>query len=218
MFNELAKKRRSIRKYTEEEVTDKDLNLILESALLSPTAKNLDSKRFVVVRDRETLKKLSKYKVSAARFLEGVQVAIAVLADKELSPVTYHQDACIAATFIQLQAEDLGLGSCWGNITDAVNDEGRPSQEVVKEILGVPEKYNVECVIGIGHKAETPREKKTLNFEDHIHYEKFWGCDEDTFKRCWRNWKLWTCSGKTFKTGRCNLFKWRSWSRQDHTY
>ncbi|RVU55053.1 nitroreductase family protein [Anaerosphaera multitolerans] len=175
MFNELAKKRRSIRKYTDEEISEKDLNLILESALLSPTGKNLDSKRFIVIKDKEMLEKLSKYKVSGAAFLKGASVAIAVVTNKELAATTYNQDACIAATFIQLQAEDLGLGSCWGNVTTAVNEEGRPSQEVLKELLEVPEEYNVECVIGIGHKAEEPREKKELDFKEHVFFEKFRG-------------------------------------------
>lgn len=173
MFSELAKKRRSIRSYTDEAVSEEDLKTILETAILSPTAKNVNSRKFVVIRDREMLEKLSKYKKSGAGFLKNANVAIVVLTDKNLAPTTYDQDACITATFIQLQVEDLGLGSCWANVGTAVDDNDIPAEEVIKKLLEIPEHYNVECVIGIGHKNEVPKEKTSLKLQDYVHYEKF---------------------------------------------
>lgn len=172
MLLDLVKKRRSIRNFTDEEVRDEDIRKILEIALHAPTAKNRDVIRYIVVKNKEKLKELSTFKNVAAKFLEGANVAIVVLSNKELAENTYHQDACIAATFLQLAVTELGLGSTWANVTNAVNDEGRCSQEVLHEMLEVSDKYNIECIIGIGHIAKEAREKIPFQYETHVE-EKF---------------------------------------------
>lgn len=173
MFKELVEKRRSIRKYKSDRIKQEELKIILESALKSPTGKNLDSLQFILIEDEKILDELSYFKSHGAGFLKGAKAAIAVLTDKELAPVTYNQDACIAATVIQFQAEDLDIGSCWANVRGATNDEGRISEDVIREALEIPAKYNVECIIGLGYKAEIPSEKRKKEFESHVHYEKF---------------------------------------------
>lgn len=173
MFIDLCKQRRSIRKYKNKEVSEEDLNYILKCALLSPTAKNLDSKKYIVVRNKDMLKKLSEFKKSNARFLEGANLAIVVLTNKDLAKSTYSQDACISATFIQLAAEDLGLGSCWANVLEQENKDGIKGYKVIKELLNIPENYNVECIIGIGHKDEVHRDKKELDLKEHVYFEQF---------------------------------------------
>lgn len=173
MFSDLTKQRRSIRKFTDEAVRKADLHNILECGLRIPTAKNRDVVEFIVIEEKEELEKLSTYKVGGAQFLANCNVAIAVISNQEEAANTFHQDACIAATYLQLAVTDLGLGSCWANVTDAVNEEGRPSQEVLHELLNLPEKYNVECVIGIGHMGEEKKEKEARDFSTHVHWGKF---------------------------------------------
>lgn len=173
MFLDLCKKRRSIRKFTDEKVLDEDLEYILKCALLSPTAKNLDCKKYVVVRDKDMLKKLSVFKKGTARFLENANVAIVVLTNREIAENTYSQDASITATFIQLAAESLNLGSCWANVLEQRNAEGELGHKVIRNLLNIPEKYNVECIIGIGHKNEVRSAKKELDFKEHVHFEQF---------------------------------------------
>ena len=53
-------KRRSIRKYTDDKISDEDLNKILTAGLLAPTSRNRKPCEFIVVKDKDTLKKLSK--------------------------------------------------------------------------------------------------------------------------------------------------------------
>lgn len=173
MFLDLAKKRRSIRKFTDENVSDEDLKYILECALLSPTGRGVDCKKYIVVRDKNMLKKLSVYKASGARFIENANLAIVVITNKDIAITTYEQDACITASYIQLAVSDLNLGSCWGNVLEQKNEDGKLGHMVIRSLLDIPENYNVECVIGIGHIDESPKEKKELDFSEHVHFEKF---------------------------------------------
>ncbi|WP_138160003.1 nitroreductase family protein [Peptoniphilus catoniae] len=173
MFSDLIKKRRSIRKFKDQPLKKEEIKTILEAGLRSPTAKNLKSVHFVVVEDKDTLEKLSHFKTKNAGFLKDAALAIAVLSDKRLAVTTYSQDATIAATILQLQAEDLDIGSCWANINIAVNDKGIPAGDAVREILDIPEYMNVECVLAFGYKNEKKSEKALRSFEDFVHYGKF---------------------------------------------
>ncbi len=173
MFLDLCKKRRSIRKFTDKEVSDEDLNYILNCALLSPTAKNFDSKKYIVVRNKDTLLKLSTFKKVNSGFLKDANLAIVVLTDKDIAVNTYSQDASISATYIQMAAVDLGLSSCWANVLEQKDAKGEFGHNVIRNILSIPENYNVECVIGIGYANVIPREKKELDFNEHVHFEKF---------------------------------------------
>lgn len=173
MFLDLVNKRRSIRRFTEENVSEEDLKYILECALASPTAKNADSKKYIVVRDKLMLKKLSEFKAQNAKFIENCNLAIVVITNRDIAETTYSQDASITASYIQLAVSDLNLGSCWGNVLEQKDKNGELGHKIIRGLLNIPENYNVECVIGIGHIKESPREKKKLNFSEHVHFEKF---------------------------------------------
>ena len=84
------------------------------------------------------------------------------------------EDASIAATFIQLKAEELGLGSCWVQMRERGTDDGHRATDNIAELLGIPSGYEVECVIAVGHKLHerSPYEVDKLPTE-HIHENKF---------------------------------------------
>ena len=67
------------------------------------------------------------------------------------------EDASVAASFMMLQAADLGLGSCWVEVRDRYREDGEPSEEYVREALGIPEEMAVVCILSIGHKNEERR-------------------------------------------------------------
>ncbi|MCI5643181.1 MAG: nitroreductase family protein [Peptoniphilus sp.] len=166
MLLELVEKRRSIRKFTDEEVSEEDLREILNIALHAPTAKHRNSVRYIIIRDKKRLEELSHYKKNAAAFLSGANVAIAVLTDSEIAPNTNHQDASIAATFILLAAADLDLGATWANVADAKHESGITAQKFLHEFFGLEDKFDVECVIGIGHPAEEKSEKVPFEYKE----------------------------------------------------
>ena len=101
-----------MRKFTDEELTQEEVVTLMKAALMAPTSKRSNAWQFVVVDDKETLQKLSRCKEQASQFIADAALAVVVMADPMGSDV-WIEDASIASIYLQLQAEDLGLGSCW---------------------------------------------------------------------------------------------------------
>lgn len=168
MLLELVEKRRSIRKFTDEKVSDEDLKEILTIALHAPTAKNRNPVRYIVVRDKKRLEELSHYKINGAGFLAGADLALAIVTDTEVAPNTNHQDASIAATYILLASADLDLGATWANVVDAKHESGITAQEFLHKFFDLDDKFDVECIIGIGHPAEEKSEKVPFEYSENV--------------------------------------------------
>ena len=153
---ELLRKRRSIRAFTPETVAPETVDLLVEALLRSPSSRGINPWEFVVVDDRELLSSLSRSKEHGSGFLKNAPLAIVVCADSTKSDV-WVEDCSIAAIIVQMAALSLGLGSCWVQIRRRSHDAGRSAEEYLRELLGLPEQITVECIVGIGHPAETKR-------------------------------------------------------------
>ena len=156
-----------MRKFTDEELTQDQVLTLLKAALMAPSSKRSNCWQFIVVDDKNTLEKLSFCKESGAAFVKDAALAIVVTADPLASDV-WIEDASIASIMIQLQAEDLGLGSCWVQVRERFTATGMPSDEFVHGILDIPLQLQILSVIAIGHKG---MERKPFN-EEHLQWEK----------------------------------------------
>ena len=172
-FAELIKNRRSTRQYTEDVLTAAEVEQIMKTALMSPSSKNSCPWQFVLVEDKEILQQLSLCKSSGADFIKNCALAIVVLSDP-IQSIAHVEDASIAATYIQLQAEDLGLGSCWVQISGRETIDGYDSAEYVRDLLRIPLQLAVCNIIAIGHKAKAgkPHNEEKLQWEK-IHIGKY---------------------------------------------
>ena len=121
----------------------------------------------LIVDNKETLKELSHCKEMGASFLENAALAIVVMADPLASDV-WIEDSAIASLMIQLQAEDLGLGSCWIQVRERFTSDGKPSNEFVHDVLDIPLQLQVLSIVAIGHKG---MERKPFD-EEHLQWEK----------------------------------------------
>lgn len=166
-FSELIRLRRSMRKFTPEELAPEEVVTLLKAALMSPTSKRSNSWQFIAVDDKETLDKLSRCKEHGAAFLADAALAIVVMADPLASDV-WIEDASVASILIQLQAEDMGLGSCWIQVRERFTATGMSSDEHVHGILDIPLQLQVLSIIAIGHKG---MERKPFD-EEHLQWEK----------------------------------------------
>lgn len=166
-FSELIKNRRSMRKFTDEELTQEQVVELMKAALMAPTSKRSNAWQFVLVDDKETLKKLSLCKEQASQFIADAALAIVVCADPLASDV-WIEDASIASIYIQLQAEDLGLGSCWVQVRERFTANGTDSGEYVHGVLDIPLQLQVLNIVAIGHKG---MERKPFN-EEHLQWDK----------------------------------------------
>jgi nitroreductase len=78
------------------------------------------------------------------------------------------EDASVASLMIQLQAEELGLGSCWIQIRERFAADGTPADELVHAALDMPLQLQTLSIIAIGHKG---MERKPFD-EAHLQWEK----------------------------------------------
>ncbi|MEM4348005.1 MAG: nitroreductase family protein [Candidatus Anstonellaceae archaeon] len=120
-FFEVVEKRVSVRDFLQKPIEPDKLKKILSSALLAPSAGNLQSYRIVVIKDA-TLKEKLACACFAQEFVSQAPVVLVFLADSMRSQAKYGtrgaslycvQDATIAAAYCQLAAAALGLGSVW---------------------------------------------------------------------------------------------------------
>jgi nitroreductase len=172
-FIELVTNRRSVRQYTDESLLPSEVEQMMKAALMSPSSKNSRSWEFVLIENKETLKRLSVCKSTGALFIENCALAVVVLTDP-LKSEAYVEDSTIAAAYIQLQAEDLDLGSCWVQISGRETESGYDSEQYVKELLEIPLQLHVGCIITIGHKAKAgkPHNEDKIQWEK-LHIEKY---------------------------------------------
>lgn len=172
-FFELLKTRRSIRKYLPQAVESEKIKQITTAALMSPASKRSNPWEFIVVQDKEMLKKLAECRPHGTKMLENTPLGIIVIADTTKSDV-WIEDASIAALIIQLQAQDLGLGSCWVQVYNREKEEGLSSEEYIRQLLNIPSHYAVLNIVSIGYSDEDrkPYDEEKLPYEK-IHEEKF---------------------------------------------
>lgn len=172
-FHDLLINRHSIRKYTDQAVNPEDVKLILEAGLMAPTSKSLRPWRFIVVEDKQMLENLSKCKPNYAASIASAPLAIVVVGEVTKSDA-WIEDASIAAVFMQLQAADLGLGSCWVEVRDRYRADGEPADDYVRDLLGIPDEFSVLCIVSVGYKNEErrPIDPEKLQWEK-VHVEKW---------------------------------------------
>lgn len=170
---QILQNRGSVRTYTGEPISEESLNLVLQAGLLSPSGRNRRPWELVVVRDKDTLQKLSKCRDHGAAMLAGADTAIVVFADPEKTDV-WTEDASIIMTCMHIMADSLGLGSCWIQGRGRVAEDGRTTEEYVAELLSVPENYKIEAILSLGMPASHPEPKKLEDLMmEKVHREKF---------------------------------------------
>jgi nitroreductase len=154
--------RREIREFSEQSISDEVLNKILEAGRLAPSSKNSQPWHFVVVRNKETLKKIAALTPTGAHIAKA-PLAIAVLMDGAKLPEI---DGARAVQNMALAAWNIGIGSCW--ITNFYDD-------AVKDILVAPQRMKLVTVMPFGYPitTKTRRKKVRKNLSDVVHYEKF---------------------------------------------
>lgn len=143
--------RRTIRKFKEKKVEKEVVMELMKTALVSPSGRNRKPYEFVVIDDKEIIKKLSVAKESGATFAADAPLMIVILGHEN---PTWDDDCAIASTIIQLKAHDLGLGSCWIQTKEKVDSEGNATDENIKKILGAPSELKVHNMMALGYPDE----------------------------------------------------------------
>jgi len=172
IFNELVKKRRSVRTYLNKKIPREIIDQCLEAARLAPSACNVQPWSFIVIDNPELKNKIADQAFSGLyslnSFVKQAPVLIVVITDKVsfktglgklFRKVQYSLiDIGIACDHLTLQAEELGVGSCW---------LGWFNEKVVKKILKLPKSDSVDILISLGYpEKDYIKEKKRKSLDE----------------------------------------------------
>ncbi|AGK96166.1 nitroreductase family protein [Clostridium pasteurianum] len=174
------KNRRSIRKYTDKSVEEEKIIQLIDSARLAPSGMNAQPWHFVVVKSQSTREKLveaahnQKWMLSAPVFILCIADIAARIDGTEVITVDENSpqvelkgvigDTSIAAEHIQLEANNLGLGTCWVGWYD---------QKDIRPILNIPSDKYVVGIVTVGYAAESPEPRPRKKIEEILHNEKW---------------------------------------------
>jgi len=165
---EVIEKRRSVRAYKDEPVSDESLKKILEAGRLAPSAHNAQEYKFIVVKDAKKRKELAEAALGQRFIAQAPVVIVAVSLNPESlmsSEVpAYAMDLAIALDHMTLAAVEEELATCW---------IGAFSQEEVKKVLNIPSRYKVVALLPLGIPDEEPGVKSRKKLEELICYENF---------------------------------------------
>ena len=166
--------RRSIRIYhPDKPLSPENVQIIMEAGLRAPSSKNRHTSQFILIEDKETLEALSYMRERGCAFLKDVPFAVVVLGSPRECE-HWIADASLAAGYMQLQAWELGIGSCWSDVHGQFTGNGQDSDEYVRNLLGIPYQLEVLCVLGFGYvNGEAPeRPVESLKWEK-LHIGKY---------------------------------------------
>lgn len=162
-FLELAKKRYSNRKFTEQIIEKDKLEKILEAARVAPSAHNYQAYKLIVVQTKEGINKIGK-----AGNIHGAPTAIIVCEDKSKAWINHYNDrqlvshdATIATTHMMLEATELGVESVWVCLFDPA---------IIRSEFNLPENLEAINILALGYSSGTApssdrhsKARKTLN-------------------------------------------------------
>lgn len=165
---DLIFRRRSIRKYTDQEVSDDMIKYLLQAAMSAPSAVNQQPWHFFVIKNRKVLNELAEIHMGFHN-LRGAPLAILVCGEPEAARFDFYwQQDCSAATQnILLAATALGLGAVW----QGINPRGGSDSDAIRSITNLPMSLTPFSLISIGHPAEFPAPSNRYN-EAKVHYIK----------------------------------------------
>jgi nitroreductase len=159
-------KRRTIRKYKPDQITDEELNAVLEAGKYAPSGANQQSAIFIVVQNKEVIQKLTKMNAAVIGKdtdpYYGAPTIILVLADKNKpAPV---EDGSLAIGNMYNAAYSLGLGACWVHRTRQMfeSEEGKSLLKewgVEGEYIGVG-----SCILGYADCEQPKASPRKDNF------------------------------------------------------
>ncbi len=166
----VIKERRSVRRYKGDPIPEDMLLRVLEAARYSPSGKNLQPWKFILVKDKGLKRKLAKASVGQSFIAEAPLVVVACgFPDNCYSRMgnymkSWPVDVAIAIEHLILQAHEEGLGTCW---------IGAFEEREVKAILNIPDSVKVLALTPIGYPDEVPVSRGRKSLDEIISYDSY---------------------------------------------
>jgi nitroreductase len=167
---EVIKERKSVRRYKADPISDDVLHRVLEAARFSPSGKNLQPWKFILVQDESLKQRLAVASIRQTFIAEAPVVVVACgFPDRCYSRMgnymkSWPVDVAIAFEHLVLQAQEEGLGTCW---------IGAFEEKDVKSILDVPEGVRVLALTPLGYPDENPVPRGRKSLEEIVSYNSY---------------------------------------------
>jgi nitroreductase len=164
---------RQIREFTDQPISETQLDAVADAARWSGSAGNSQPWRFITIRDEKTLRALAQAGMPQTRLLETAPAAIAVVlpgdGDHQVSHA-FDEGRAAERTLIAASMLDLGAGLCW------IRSAALPA---VRPILSLPEDRIVRTIVAVGHPTEAARRPKSAPGQariprDQVIFEERW--------------------------------------------
>lgn len=161
-------KRRSVRTYKDIRVEKDKIEKLLRAAMQAPSAFNQQAWEFIVVEDKDTLKRLSDMS-PYSKPVEKASAAFVILANKEnlKVPECWQQDLGAATENLLLEAAELELGGVWMAVA--------PMEDRIKyirEIFNLPENIIPYALVPVGYPIDEPKYIDRFD-SSKVHYERW---------------------------------------------
>ncbi len=165
---ELIIKRRTIRRFKQQPISDELLNKLVNAGRLAPSGANLQPLELIIVNDADVVKKVfpalkwAGYITPAGNPSEGKRpmAYVIVLINTAIRSQGGEVDAAAAIENMILTALEAGVGSCWMGAID---------REQLRLLFNVPQNYQIDSVLALGYPDESPEVEEV---KDSIKYWK----------------------------------------------
>jgi nitroreductase len=153
---DFIKERRSIRAFQDKQIPEKEIEMILEAGRWAPSASNRQPWEFIVIKDKDILKKIARV-TGYGWFIGEASFAVAIVGKPRRSQNWYVVDTSLVSMNMMLMAWSLGIGTCW---------IGSMNKERAKELLDLRRMDYLLTVLPFGYiqgEIPKPTERYPLN-------------------------------------------------------
>lgn len=170
-FDDVIKSRHSVRRFSTKKVKWQEIIEAIDAANLAPLAGNVPTLRFILVDDKEKIAKLAD--ACQQDFVSGAGFIVVVCSKMDEVKRSYdergeiyaRQQAGASIENFLLKITDLGVASCWvGAFVD----------DIVRDILTIPEEINVEAILPIGYEMpKAGKQRKKTDLDNVLYFNKW---------------------------------------------
>jgi nitroreductase len=160
-----------VRKFTAEKIDQKTIDSLIATTLTAPSSKNTRSTRIAYSDDKIVLAKVAAMRSTGSAFVKDAPLVFFIMGDESLADL-WRENCAISATYLQLAAEDLGLGSCWVHVNGRPysNDEpeGKTAEDYLRHEIPALAPYRILCAVAMGYPLAEPRPHEPRDDSDKI--------------------------------------------------
>ena len=157
-------KRVSTRAYRSKPIDKVLLEKLVDAGRRAPTARKVEPWEFIVVTNKDYLRKLSELVSPNGSFVKDAASCIVIYCK---NTKYYLEDGCAATENILLMAADLGLGACW------IAGDKKPYTAQVAELFKIPGTFKLISLISLGWPKQKLIQSRTRPLKEVLHWEKF---------------------------------------------